>query len=175
METEQKIKKYEFTYWLNPEIEEKDLESAINEISKLIEKMGGKVIDEREIIRDYFAYPIKHRNEGFLKINLINLPTDKIEEFSKILKLNNGVLRYSLGRSESIREPIKKPEIVKPIIKHSNDKVENVEKIMEEKQKEEANKNMPQELKKDEPEEKDNKIKLEDVDKKLEEILGNSL
>lgn len=163
MEVNTETRKYELTYWINGNVPEKNLDGILAEIKSLVEKLNGKIIKERSIVKENFSYPIKHFLSGFLGVNLIEIPPAKIDELRRSLKLNNNILRYAFGRAENIEEQVKKLEIAPLIRKRIPIQPPPIS--------EEAKIHPPAPPKKEEKKE----IKLEDVDKKLEEILGRGL
>ncbi|MFH1308755.1 MAG: 30S ribosomal protein S6 [Patescibacteria group bacterium] len=140
---------YELTFILSPQIQGDDLNNTKNEIQDLIKKANGIIEFKREEKKE-LAYPINKQGQGiYLTTNLIISP-EKINDISKELKINKKILRH-LIRQLSIPKPEKpkkekKPEEIKREI------IEKKEKI--EKRKIESD-----------------KTKLEEIDKKLDEII----
>lgn len=174
-ENENETKKYEFSYWIKPDITESNLGDVQNEIKNFIEKLDGKIVREKNIVRENFAYPIKHYNYGFLKVVLMEFAPVKMDEFRKYLKLNANLLRYTIGATDNIDIPqikefkkiVIEPQKAKPLI------AEEIKggKEVEEKKIAEIQPETPVAH----PAPEKEKITLEDVDKKLEEILGREI
>lgn len=171
-ENDNETKKYEFSYWIKPDIAENNLGDVQNEIKNFIEKLDGKIIKEKNIVRENLAYPIKHYDYGFLKVILIEFPPVKMDEFRKYLKLNANVLRYTIGRANEIDIPQIK-EFKKIVVEPQKVKPAIAEEIKEGEEKKIADIS-PEALVAHQVPEKE-KITLEDVDKKLEEILGREI
>ncbi len=185
----QETKKYEFAYWVKSDASQEKLESINGEIKALLEKLGGTIAEEKEAMRKPFAYPIKHYIEGLFKILIIEISPEKIEDLHRNLKLNSDVLRHTVDTfkvkrerseketTERVEEPVKQAEKeaptpeAKPTIKEEKKEEEPKPK----KEKEEELKEESKEEKKEEVKEGKEEVKLEDVDKKLEEILGDEL
>lgn len=185
MEQEQKeTKKYEFIYWLKPSVSEENLKRFANELKNSIENLGGKIIKEQDLKKEQLAYPIKHFTDGFLNVSLVELLPEKIDELKKDLKLNNDILRYTIDRAEDIEKPVTKFE-PKTIIKGKIQTLVSIQqKSIEDlaaplaKEKEVDKQVISQQDEKSEEQKlkekkEDKKINLEDVDEKLEKILGS--
>lgn len=174
---ENETRKYDFSYWVKPDIAESNFGDVQNEIKNFIEKLDGKIVKEKNIIRENLAYPIKHYNYGFLKIVLIEIAPHKVDEFIKYLKLNTSILRYAIGIADDI-DIVEIKEFKKNIIESRKEKPVIAGKIEE--NKETKIKKIPDILpetpaiRQDAEPEKE-KITIEDVDKKLEEILGREI
>lgn len=177
MENEIETKKYEFSYWIKPDITDNNLGDVQNEIKGFIEKLSGKIIKEKNIVRENLAYPIKHHKHGFLKVILMEFAPAKMDEFLKYLKLNINVIRYTIGATNDIDIPEIK-EFKKIVIEPQKTKPVIFEKVKEgegaeEKKTTDISPETPAVRQAPEPEKE--KITLEDVDKKLEEILGRAI
>ncbi|MEK7626990.1 MAG: 30S ribosomal protein S6 [Patescibacteria group bacterium] len=170
MENENNTKKYEFSYWIKPDIAENNFGDIQNEIKDFIEKLGGRIVKEKNIIRENLAYPIKHYGYSFLKVNLIEFAVVKMDDFLKYLKLNANILRYTIGLTDNI-DIIKIKEFKKIIVEPQEVRRVIVEKTREEK--EVVDISSEASVAHQVPEKE--KIILEDVDKKLEEILGREI
>ena len=171
MENENGTKKYEFSYWIKPDIAESSLGDVQNEIKNFIEKSGGGTIKEKGIIRENLAYPIKHYGYGFLKVSLIEFAPVKIRKY---LKLNANILRYNIGTADDI-DIIQIKEFKK--IVNESQKIKSAAIEIEGVREGEGKKasDIPPEASVVHQAPEKEKITLEDVDKKLEEILGREI
>lgn len=181
MEQEQKAtKKYEFVYWINPSIPEENLEKVVSDTGNLVEKLGGKVIEEQDLRKEQFAYEIKRFTEGFLKLSLIELAPEKVEELKRELKLNADILRYSVNCTKNTEKKAKKPGI-RPLIKNKakasiiRNKPDDIFSAPPELKPLKQEEGAPQEAAEEKKEENKEKpeIELQEVDEKLKKILGS--
>ena len=143
-------KNYEFSYLLSPSISNEEILTYAGKISTLIEEAGGalrRVEEPRKII---LAYPISKQKNGYFGWTTFGLAPEMIVNFKKKLKEQNYFLRYLL-----VEEEIEKyPALIRPLpMRRQTPPRPKVQ------------------VKRDEvkPEEK---LDLEALDKKLEEILG---
>ncbi len=105
---EKKIKNYELNC-LFALGEGQKIIAISQKISDWVSKNEGKMIEmqkedeERKtfkgyfwIEKKYFAYPIKKNKAGFYLYSFFNVDSEKVKELSRILKLENGVLRFMI-------------------------------------------------------------------------------
>lgn len=115
-----------------------------NTILKNIEKEIKKLngnVKEKLIEKKLFAYPVKKQKEGFLGVITLEMESSKIQELHRFLKSEGNILRFLL---EKKRETSKK---FKPLRERKEKTVAQTKKVKKE------------------------KVKIEELDKKLEEIL----
>lgn len=179
---------YELTYIITPEADSKKLTLISEEIDKIIKEAGGKIIksirkttkenvneikeisESQEFFKDTtkqkLAYPIRGFNFGCYKtVNFsIDLDGEDISEGKRLsimnlldskLKLMDDVIRYLVIKREDISKKIKKEEKKKPKKVSSTGKKEPEEILEEDKIKKKKLK----------------KIKLEEIEEKLDKIL----
>lgn len=174
-----------------------DLRTIREKVKKLIEANNGSVSDELEYRKRKLAYKIKHELYGFFSVFRFTMEkNDTIKTLKKDLNLYQDVARYIIVRADEL--PALKEEVVpaeqerQQMEEKDTIKQEEVEKILSGKklskglqQKEEKVQQKPerkpedeeriqevQAEEKSEEEEKDEKSSLEDLDKKLDEILN---
>src|SRR5262245_41013289 len=114
---------YELMFILSPlRSSEEEIAASIERISQSITNLGGEVADVNHAApwgRRRFAYPIRAYSEGeasrrvftegYYIVLHFKLPTSKISEFERPLKLTDAILRYMLtlvdARSERAAVP----------------------------------------------------------------------
>ena len=148
---------YELTYIITPIIGEIDLNSAVEKIRGFINNLGAEIKSEKVGEKRRLAYPIQKQSFGYFITIEFKLDGEKIEELQKELRHTSDVLRFLLINKDEITEPVRKPRIKKTdkIMKEIDDDGIFAEKIA-----------------KPEKTEKKEKVKIEELDKKLDEILG---
>ena len=137
---------YELTCIINPMLEKSDAEATVAKIRDFIAGLGGMLKKEELREKRRLAYPIKKQLAGYYAVAQFELEKEKAEELQKELRMNNNILRYlMLELRESELAPAKprkaRLKAVTPKIAIEGEPV------------------------------KKEKVKIEDLDKKLEEIL----
>ena len=149
---------YEITFILSPNLKEEEINSLEEEIKKAINNLNGVLKKQDRTEKKKFAYPIKKFEFGYyLSINFL-LGPEKLQDLMPIFKHNESILRLMIA---SIEQPTvrQKEAPKKKKIKTESAKIKELTtsasaKITTDKKSAES------------------KPKLEDIDKKLEEILG---
>lgn len=156
------MKQYEITYLTKEDLKEKP-------VAKEIESLGGKIINASSLGQKQLAYKIKKQKEAFFTNILFEIEGEKIIELNRKLGLKEEILRHLIVISKKTKEvlPKKPKEIKKPV---------ESKPIKEEKKIEKATAKLPKPekitaTKKTTESEIDEKERLKELDKKLEELL----
>jgi len=147
---EETTKEYELLCILSPRLEGEDLDKAKNEIVELVQKAGG-TINFKESSKKPLAYPINKEGQGIFLISQVSILPEKVTELVKELKTDKQILRYLINHLEAIKEEQKAPKAIK-------------------KPQAKPQKTQP-EAKPAEP--KPSEETLKEIDKKLDEIIGD--
>jgi len=151
----EKNKTYQLTYLLSPILEQKGIEEISQKIKKWIIEKGGSLSEKENLspgFKKNLAYPIKKYHQAFyLNFNFL-LASKMVKQFNNQLNLEKDILRHFIITKQKIKS--------KPIQKTMNYKiVDRIEPLVDEK-------SSP--VKKQKVE----KVEIEELDKKLEEILN---
>lgn len=140
------ISMYELTYILNPNLSEKEVTSQADKVRSFINGLGGEIKTEKLNEKRRLAYEIKKQGYGFYVTTEFNLEPEKVAELEKKIKLEPAVLRYLLISKKLMKETPRRIRLPRPKEKFT----------------------LPgKPLGQAAPE----KAKIEEIDKKLEEIL----
>jgi len=136
---------YELVAVLSALLERPD-QATLAKIRDFINGAGGAIKKENVWEKKKLAYPVKKQLLGNYAIFEFDLPKEKIEELQKQLKINTDILRFLIINKEGVKE--EKPRLKPPKPRLS----------------------APTPAAKTE-EGRGEKVKIEELDKKLEEIL----
>lgn len=146
-----------------PLLAENEQKEAIEKINKLLQEAGASVTGENGILsRGRLAYEVKGVRQGQHLSLFFETASDKLPEIKKSLNLFKNILRYSINKK------IKMP-VVKEKEKEKSTEIHGWT-LKQETTATEASKETVAPAP-----EKTSKTSLEDIDKKLEEILGGEL
>jgi small subunit ribosomal protein S6 len=153
MENEQK--QYELICILEPHLESADLENFKKDLEKMAIDNGGQVKHFMEPEKRELAYPINKQSQGIYIVSHLIFEANNIAEFLKGLKTNKLILRHLVTILEVPQESTSEKSKIsrKPRIRR-----------------EEETKDKPSFVKT--TEDKDEKLNLEEIDKKLDELVG---
>jgi small subunit ribosomal protein S6 len=175
MAMNQENKSYQITLFLPPILNQEKVNEVIEKIKQMIIKQGGSLTEENLSANlKRLAYPIKKHQEAFYLSFNFSLPNQAIESLNQQLNLENNIIRYLITLKEKLKT--KPDKEVKEVIDYDKI-VEKIEPLPEEKP---STSPEPSLTKKESiPEstetsttEKKEKAKIEELDKKLEEILN---
>ncbi len=151
------INHYELLYLVPATYTEDELAPVKEKIKKIIEKFKGEITLEDSLGKKKLSYPIKKNHQGYYLLYEFDLPGEELKGLNQNLKLTNEILRHII-----VKKKLKTPSLLKA----TKDKLEAEEKVSEEK-KETAREKKIQNDKE--------KVKLEDLDKKLDQILDGDI
>lgn len=151
------MKNYELSCLISSQLQEEEIKSFPEKISSLIKSFGGGIIDIKNPIRKKIGYPIKHEWQAWFLAADFNLEPDRMEELKNQIKPLSEILRFMIVNQkplsdESFDEILNQPGKIIPAEKNAEKEIPEVE-------------HRAKEL-------KEEKVELEEIDKKLEEILG---
>ena len=134
---------YQLDYLVSPKALEQDVQSIGEKIKSLIEKEGGSVVRTELLNKQVLAYEIKKFNQAFLAGLVFNLDPEKLEKLEKELRSEKNILRHLMFKEKLVKVKAKRRKTIKPF---------KEVKTLKDKIKQ--------------------KVELKEIEKKLEEILG---
>lgn len=150
---ENEVRQYELICILEPHLEGADLDNFKQLFEKIVSDNKGQIIHFNEPEKRDLIYPINKQKQGIYLTSHISLEPENVANISKGLKANKNVLRNLITILETPSESkTEKPKAKKPL---KTRKTPSYVKTSESK-----------------PVDKDDKIKLEEIDKKLDELVG---
>ncbi|TGA98666.1 30S ribosomal protein S6 [Sporolactobacillus shoreae] len=101
------MRKYEIMYILRPDLEE-DQEKAVKEkLASILTDNGAEINEVKEMGKRRLAYEITDFNTGVYVVLYVNAESPAINEFDRLTKINDDVIRFMVIKDE------RKPEEVK--------------------------------------------------------------
>ncbi len=92
--------KYEITFIIRPDMEEKEITKTAEELKKVLESEKAKVVSEKAIGQKELAYEIKKFNTGFYYYFEVEANSDAINEFNRVVRINENLLRHLIVKVE---------------------------------------------------------------------------
>lgn len=134
---------YELSYLIHPKVKKEDRDSLQEKMKSFIQDQEGKVTHMIPPSKIELAYPIKDQEKAFLATLLFKMTPSKVEGIKEEAQKEDNILRHLLLKREEEKE--------------------------KKKRRKKREKEAPAPGKK---EEKKAKVELKEIEKKLEEILG---
>ena len=145
---EQEPKNYEIAYLLSSSTSEEEVLTHAGNISALIEEQKGTIKHLQEPRKHKLCYAIRKERNAYFGWTTFRLNPDGIAALEKKLKAQPSILRYLIVEEET---RLKAPVFRTPMARPSVQKAASIPR---------------------ESERQEQKLDLEALDKKLEEILG---
>ncbi|NQT49493.1 30S ribosomal protein S6 [Candidatus Kuenenbacteria bacterium] len=172
---------YELTYIVSIKYIEDDLQKVIKSVNEVIAKANGEITKETDLGKQRLAYPIDHAHQGTYISLEFDMEQEKLQETNTLLRLMPELLRHLIIKKKVQTEAeIKKQEDIQEKIRKG--KQEELKKLENETEvgikatepiKKSADETKPVVTKKEKPAKE--KVTLEDLDKKLDEILSDDI
>jgi len=144
-------KHYELLYLVSPNFSDEELGPVKEKVRDLIVKFGGEITFEDSLGKKKLAYPIQKHFQGYYLLYTFYLDGAELKELERQLRLTNELLRHVIVNRPYQENP-------QPLAQTFAEKP--AETFAE-----------PAKAKADDK----NKIKLEDLDEKLDQILGEEI
>lgn len=91
-----RIEHYELMVLLPMSFTSDEVPGVITKVKGLITEHKGTLVADRSMGKLKLAYPIDHMSHGYYHVIDFDMQTDQLKEFSRSLKLAKEVLRYIL-------------------------------------------------------------------------------
>jgi len=160
-----RLEHYELLYIVPMSYTADELKPIVEKVAGLIKENQGTITKDENLGKQKLAYLIKHMSHGYYLLYEFDLPKANLQKLNRALSLSQEVLRFiitkkkvkteaEISQEKALQEKLAKRK-EKEIEKMKAEKVE----IKEKPKKEKATKE---------------KISLEELDKKLDEILDTN-
>ena len=88
------MKKYEIMYIVRPNLESEETKAVIANLSNIFTERQSEVLELKEIGLKDLAYEIDHLKKGYYVWTLVNANNEAIEEFNRVIRITESVIRY---------------------------------------------------------------------------------
>ncbi len=146
------MKSYEITYLVSPDISEENIKALQQKVNTFVQEEGGLLRSDQNPIKRRLGYPMKTELDG-KRMNAYSIALvfdvlpEKLESLKKKIILESEIMRYMI----SAKAPLSKVHQRQPRIER---KVQTA--ALQEKEEKHT----------------ERKVELEEIEKKLDEILG---
>ncbi|HWJ02561.1 MAG TPA: 30S ribosomal protein S6 [Verrucomicrobiae bacterium] len=91
---------YEILFIIKPELDEEAYSNVVEKFTNLIANNQGEVVSVDKWGKRRLAYEIDDRREGFYTLVNFNGTPATAQEFDRVLKITDEILRYLITRKE---------------------------------------------------------------------------
>lgn len=145
-------KNYEIAYLINPDVAEDEVFGEAGKITGFVQEARGMVGHIEEPRRCHLAYPIEEFGQAYFGWTTFVIAPGELSELKKKIKAEKNIVRFII--SAEVQKPIIPPRVMRP---RPSAPLANLDEIKA--------------FEPQAPKEED-KVKIEELDKRLEEILG---
>jgi len=92
------LRDYELMTIFKPDLEEADLQAAVERLNGLITARGGEIASSDAWGRRRMAYTIEDYRDGIYTVTKLQMDPKAADELERTLKLNDQIIRYLLIR-----------------------------------------------------------------------------
>ena len=169
---------YELTYIVSIKHLDDELKKVTDLVTGFIKGFGGVVTAEQSLGKLRLAYPIKQTHQGTYIVNEINLDPEMVIKLDKQLTLENSILRHLIIKKKirTEAEIKREKEIQDRLIKETEQEIDKLEKSSKKfVKKEEVSEKVETPVTEVKKTVRSKDTSMEDLDKKLDEILTDDL
>jgi len=135
------MKLYELTYLISSDLSEEEVNSLLEEINSFIKENQGILEKHSPLLKKQLSYPIKKKATAYLANLTFQIEPERLKEIKKQIESKTKILRYLIVAFIKNKSKTRSMPTKVPIV------VKRKESVLQK------------------------KIKLEEIEKKLEEIL----
>ena len=104
------MRKYEVMYMIRPDVEAAARKELIAFTSDIFTKMDSKVLEVKEMGMRNLAYAINDFTKGFYVLINVEATSAACDEFDRLVKINESIMRHIVVRIDEVKAPKIKPD-----------------------------------------------------------------
>lgn len=94
------MRAYEIMYIIRPNIEDEAKKALVERFDGILTDNGAEVVDSKEWGKRRLAYEINDFRDGYYHIVKTNADAAAVEEFSRLAKINEDIIRHIVIKDE---------------------------------------------------------------------------
>lgn len=98
------MRSYEILYVIRPNIEEEAKATLVKRFDEVLTNNGAEIVESKEWGKRRLAYEIEDFKDGFYQIIKLNGDSAATDEFDRLAKINNDIIRHIVVRDEQAEE-----------------------------------------------------------------------
>lgn len=150
------MKTYELTYIISSEITSEEAGAVANEVNSLLQSKEGVILRSDNPVAKTLSYPIKKMGSGYFVVSEFQIEPEKLAEINEKLEKNAKILRHGIIIKKPHKIRKERRSARKPLFSTAVEPVELKNPVEAEKEEKKS----------------DKKIELKEIEKKLDELLG---
>ncbi len=168
---------YELTYLIKPELTSEEVKEFNEELTEDLKSDGATLYSMDQPRKRNLAYELKGFTEAYIACIDMDISSEQVKLIEEKLKRDDNVLRHLIISKEKLEEEEEEPKKKEEEASDEDDEEEKEEAKEEKEKKDAADEDDEEEEEEEEEEEKDKKskkeekVKLNEIDEKIDEIL----
>ena len=94
------MKQYEIMFIVKPDIEEAEIKKTADSMKKVLTDKKAKVVEEKAMGQRELAYEINKTKTGYYYLYVVEAKSNAIDEFDRVAKINENLLRHIVVKKE---------------------------------------------------------------------------
>lgn len=94
------MRKYEIMYIIRPNIEDEAKKALVERFKNVLVENGAEITESKDWGKRRFAYEINDFRDGYYEIVNVVAQPEAVEEFSRLAKINEDILRHIVIKEE---------------------------------------------------------------------------
>lgn len=94
------MRTYEVMYVVRPNIEDEARKAVVERFKGILSSNGSEIIEEKDWGKRRLAYEINDFKEGFYQIVRVKSTDEATNEFDRLAKINDDIIRHIVVREE---------------------------------------------------------------------------
>ena len=91
---------YEIMFIVKPDMEEAEIKKTAATLKKVLTDKKAKIVEEKAIGQRDLAYEINKFKTGYYFLFVVEANSDAIEEFNRVVGINESVIRHLVIKKE---------------------------------------------------------------------------
>ena len=91
---------YEIMFIVKPDMEEAEIKKTADSLKKVLTDKKAKIIEEKAMGQRDLAYEINKFKTGYYFLFVVEANSDAIEEFNRVVGINECVIRHLVIKKE---------------------------------------------------------------------------
>lgn len=95
------MKKYDLFTIIKPNLDNDEADKVVSKVEEIVKSLGGAVSDCDKMGRKKLAYEVAGFSDGFMVNQVVSVPSDKITELKRQIKLIDSIIRTMFTTKEN--------------------------------------------------------------------------
>ncbi|MFD2679659.1 30S ribosomal protein S6 [Bacillus seohaeanensis] len=94
------MRKYEVMYIVRPNIDDESKKAVVERFDNVLTTNGAEIIESKDWGKRRLAYEINDFRDGFYQLVTMNAKTEAVNEFDRLAKISDDIIRHIVIKEE---------------------------------------------------------------------------